>query len=295
MKHLTIFIALLLSMPSASGAQDSNRSSYFPMELGNWWLLAAIDDSRADAPPDTFYLATRRFVEELSIDQVSYYRFSKAIINSDTLRADAEGRIWSYAQGEERLLFDYTAEDESIYSYSFLPENASDSVHYSVHVRRDLTVVTYVGAFDNCIRFSFDIPEAIDDEISYTFAPDVGLVMISGAWEYGVLFSAQVGSRAYATAIENESELESRGIAMAFYPNPIKSEGWLEIETAIPGQIEVSIYDMLGRKVQTVVSSYVEVGMHRYRVYANSLAKSVYFIHIEHDRGASSSVLMLRH
>ena len=295
MRHFILFIALLLSMPGASAAQDANRSSYFPVDLGNWWLLATIDDSRPDVPPDTIYLATHRFIEELSINQQAYYRFSEVILDSDTLRADAEGRIWSYAQGEERLLLDFTAGDDSTYSYSYLPDHASDSVHYSVHVARDVTVGTYVGTFDECITISFDIPGALDVEISYSFAPDVGLVMIAGAWEYGTLFSAQVGSRGYATAIEKESEFESSGVTMVLYPNPMNSEGWLEIKTTTPGQIKVSIYDMLGRKVQTVVSNYVEAGMHRYRIDTHSLARSVYFIHMEHERGARSSVSMARH
>ena len=68
MKCHVIFIALLLGVPGVSWAQDSTHTSYFPMNLDNWWLLAAIDDRRADAPPDTMFLSTRRFVEELTID-----------------------------------------------------------------------------------------------------------------------------------------------------------------------------------------------------------------------------------
>ena len=294
MKILILFIALLLSITDPSLAQVANPSSYFPVELDNWWSLAAIDDSRPDAPPDTFYLATHRFVEELTIDQVIYYRLSVPIINSDTLRSDAEGRIWSYAQEQERLLFDFTAPDESSYTYAFLPENAADSIHYGVHVRRDLAITTYVGVFDDCIRFPFDIPEMIDDEISYTFAPDVGLVMISGAWAYGALISAQVGNRTFATAVEEKPDLASRGVALSLYPNPIKSEGWLEIEAVLPGQIEVSVYDMLGRKVQTVVSTHASVGLHRYRLDVHSLVKAVYVVAVKHEQGASGSVLMQR-
>jgi hypothetical protein len=185
MKPLALTFILSFCLATPTVAQPSGGSSFFPISLDNWWQLAAIDDSRPDVHPDTIDLPVYQFEEEMTVAGNTYFRFSVEIIDSDTLRADVEGRIWSYAQGQERLLLDFTAGHDSVYTYN--PDYLQDS-EYQVQVLRDVTVETYVGTFEGCITFSFDIPEALYDEFSYTFAPGVGLVVISGDWAYGVLF-----------------------------------------------------------------------------------------------------------
>ena len=51
---------------------------------------------------------------------------------------------------------------------------------------------TPAGEFDNCIEFFFDIPDFIDDEVSYVCAPGVGIVHSYGAWENWVLESYEL-------------------------------------------------------------------------------------------------------
>ncbi len=63
--------------------------------------------------------------------------------------------------------------------------------YYNVSVKTKITTETPAGVFDNCIRLTFDCRQLMDEEIYYTFAPNVGLVRITwNGWGGMRLFSA---------------------------------------------------------------------------------------------------------
>jgi len=90
------------------------------------------------------------------------------------------------------LLYDFTLDEGD--SYTFKQSDASfDS--YVVTIERNVTIDVVAGHFEDCVRLTFDIPEAVDDEKSFTFAPGVGLVLSSFWGEGTYLYEAVVVDR----------------------------------------------------------------------------------------------------
>ena len=55
---------------------------------------------------------------------------------------------------------------------------------------------TPAGIFDNCISLGFDVPQAFDEEIIYTFAPNIGIVKIQyNGWYSSYLTSVVIDGR----------------------------------------------------------------------------------------------------
>jgi hypothetical protein len=48
--------------------------------------------------------------------------------------------------------------------------------YFEVTVSKNLTITTELGTIKNCIKFYFDAEKWADDEHSYIFGPEIGLV-----------------------------------------------------------------------------------------------------------------------
>jgi hypothetical protein len=61
------------------------------------------------------------------------------------------------------------------------------------------------------------------------------------------------------------------------YPNPFNPVTTIQFTLPKPGQVNLKIYDVLGREVMTVIDKKMEVGVHKIPVNANGLSSGVYF------------------
>ena len=60
------------------------------------------------------------------------------------------------------------------------------------------------------------------------------------------------------------------------YPNPFRSETAIEYETAGPGRVRLSVFDVLGREVAVLVDAVEPAGTHRVRFDARALPSGLY-------------------
>ena len=67
------------------------------------------------------------------------------------------------------------------------------------------------------------------------------------------------------------------------------------VEFALPqaGRTRISVYDCLGREMQTVLDRYLSAGSHSVALNATGLKKGVYFVRMEH--GGVNSVAKFGH
>lgn len=65
------------------------------------------------------------------------------------------------------------------------------------------------------------------------------------------------------------------------YPNPFNPSTRINYSIASPGQVNLSLYDVLGRKVQVLVNEVKPAGSHFFDLDARSLSSGVYFYRIE--------------
>lgn len=64
------------------------------------------------------------------------------------------------------------------------------------------------------------------------------------------------------------------------YPNPFNGRTEVVYQLASPGQVSVELYDVLGRKVETLARGFQAQGVHRIAVNGGDLASGVYFCRV---------------
>ena len=65
------------------------------------------------------------------------------------------------------------------------------------------------------------------------------------------------------------------------YPNPFNAESVLEFALPSSGKINLSVYDVTGRKVLTLIDGYKPAGTHSLRFEAEGLTSGVYFVRLD--------------
>jgi hypothetical protein len=79
-------------------------------------------------------------------------------------------------------------------------------------------------------------------------------------------------------SVEEEESNELKGFELhQNYPNPFNPTTTIKYDVARPGMVELIIFDMLGRKVKSLVSEQQNAGSYNVVFDASQLASGVYF------------------
>jgi len=105
----------------------------------------------------------------------------------------------------------------------------------------------------------------IDERDSTLFA-----ISGSGVWAY-----AREG--AFATPVE-EPSARPEALQVSSYPNPFRERATIRYELPRAGKVRVAVYDVLGRRVRTLVDGQRASGRHRAHFEASGLSAGVYLI-----------------
>lgn len=140
---------------------------YYPLNIGYNWFFNVVGSENNP-------WIKRVVQQKLEINDKKYYivtdiyGYDRQYLTSytDTLHVDNQGRIFKYIKNKEYLLFDFSLESGKTYKYK----------DYTVTIKNVGLIETPAGSFDDCIQLFFDIPISVDDEIWYTFAPNVGMI-----------------------------------------------------------------------------------------------------------------------
>ena len=62
------------------------------------------------------------------------------------------------------------------------------------------------------------------------------------------------------------------------YPNPFNGELSISVEVKSPGSINLSVYNLLGEKLQTIINSPLNVGAHKFSWHSNNLSSGIYIL-----------------
>lgn len=256
MKQIAILLFILLPR--------MNAQDLFPLEVGNSWTYCG----SSDTVHKRIYLVT----DTVNIGNKKYFLYGHISLDKDTIRKDIHGNIWISINGIDHLWFDFTRDSGDVYTFPF----NDTSYSFNVEVSKYLTVKTHNGTYTNCVRFDFDIPQIIDDEISYTFAPGIGLIKQRGAWRDDLLYSAIINGLPLRVP-EGQSTFPSSFALMQNYPNPFNPTTTIDYELRTSGFVTLSIFDMLGRELKTLVNKRQDAGKYSVDFDGRDLMSGIYF------------------
>jgi hypothetical protein len=122
--------------------------------------------------------------------------------------------------------------------------------------------------------------------------------VLNNWWHYILDFEAAVELAKQLTAVD--SRRPGRTVPEGFrleqnYPNPFNPSTVIEFALPQRGRASLELYDVLGRRVMTLVDGTLEAGSHRVVVDASSLAAGVYFYRLNAaDRSTAKKMVVLR-
>ncbi|MDX1438495.1 MAG: T9SS type A sorting domain-containing protein [Rubricoccaceae bacterium] len=106
----------------------------------------------------------------------------------------------------------------------------------------------------------------------------------------------EASNRVFGIYVTGTTSIEAEGPntfeVLPPFPNPFTSEVTLRIRTDAPETFSIEIYDMLGRRVDTLSERSFPVGTHTFTFDGNSLAAGVYVLRVAGEHGITTHNLV---
>jgi hypothetical protein len=276
-------LALLLLLPAVSARAQVD--DHFPLAVGNAWTFFTPLDS---VPPDTVWDHTSGVSAAVTVNDTLYFVVDYPFSPADTLRADEEGHVFARLGGRDVLLFDFTVAGGATYPFA---SPRAPGITFTVTVDRLDTCEAAAGRFSDCVRLDFDDPEWLDEDLTFVFAPRVGIVWAygDGGW-YEELFAAQVAGR-----IISSRELAAPSATQAFaYPNPFGTSATIVVPATGAATMRMRVYDVLGGLAATPDAGTCDGLTCRFRLDGAQLPAGPYFVLAEQGGHVHTMRLILR-
>ena len=290
MKNSSLLIAVVLMTTTIASAQDA--SDYYPMKVGNYWIMRC--DTLFGAYNPTIF---RQDVEaiDLILDE-EYFRIKHTLINGFDWSSyfwfciDSTG-IKMKAQGDTSSVDSATIHDTLLL---YMP-NEMFNVGFTWQWDLPLFGFTYTysiksvsenvqvpaGVFNNCIMIRTIMKDTSGNTMTQDayYARDVGEVLLidsrMGRFELIEYF--------LQSDVEHEGELKipARFSLKQNHPNPFNPTTVISWQLAIDSNVELSIYNILGQKIQTLLNKPMPAGYHELEFHGQNLSSGIYLYRIE--------------
>lgn len=77
------------------------------------------------------------------------------------------------------------------------------------------------------------------------------------------------------------------------FPNPFNPSTTIRYQVSQPGHVRLTVIDMLGRQVATLIDEYQPAGSHSVRFDGSSLLSGVYFLRLQAGTAVGVSKMVL--
>lgn len=108
------------------------------------------------------------------------------------------------------------------------------------------------------------------------------------------VWAALIDDSDFVTSVESQDEIISDFYLQQNYPNPFNSETVIEFNLPVNSFTTLNIYDLLGRKIETLINDFKSKGNHRVSFNADRLTTGTYFYSIitENDRSIKKMIYL---
>ncbi len=158
---------------------------------------------------------------------------------------------------------------------------------------------SYEVQVDNETTFLLPNREYVSNMAEWTVEPD----LLFGVWYWRVRSHNQLGYSDWSevwefTILGSDVDDSPENIAREYslsqsYPNPFNAQTSITIGLPEAGHVRLDIYDMLGRKVQTLIDGYQEAGYHNVTWNAANQSSGIYLYRVETDSYTETKRMLL--
>ena len=106
---------------------------------------------------------------------------------------------------------------------------------------------------------------------------------LSESWfaKGGISYTFYLEDSADIVSVENfEDELLNNNYNLSVYPNPFNSQTNIVFQTSEINYAEITVYDIIGRKVEVLLKDVLNSGIHTLRWNASQHPSGLYFINV---------------
>ena len=89
-------------------------------------------------------------------------------------------------------------------------------------------------------------------------------------------------------AVTNSNLIALEENSLSIYPNPATSKSTISFQTKKSGDTNLSVYDIHGRKISTILNKNLPVGSYNYSLNKNIPSNGVYFLRLKTEEGIST-------
>jgi len=101
------------------------------------------------------------------------------------------------------------------------------------------------------------------------------------------------GAFAYSPVVEVRVAPPTEFALEQNYPNPFNPTTTIRYQLPVTSDVKLEVYDVLGKKVATLVSGRQEAGIYTYTLNASTLSSGVYFYRLQAGRFVETKKMML--
>lgn len=288
-----IFLISLIAINFSVAQVDT--TDWFPMQTGNYWEYMAWT---GDGPK---YFSVKVMGDTLMPNGKEYKIFYKKYFDTSSdftwfFRKDTN-KIWAYygdsiaCKEREFIYLDFIIPDSSLWNICRDANGGSRGIAFTFN---DNTYYNFLNKTNEAKQFE-DVEITATDTIWTSFLSPGPIVLNIGL---GVVwyFLFNDGSYYLQGAIINgikmgvitEITKEDNSIPISFslqpYPNPFNSTTNFKINLPESDFIELSVYNILGQKVATILDEYKTAGSYNFQFIANNLSSGVYLAVLKQNK-----------
>lgn len=296
LQRLTLILLSLASTSVPLAAQiDSSLKQYFPLHIGDCWQYVRI----SSPPTDCEYSLSTVIGDTVMPNGKKYFVktgsfFPSSGYDRDYVRIDDSLNVFVYTGSAECTASEYTmfrlaAQDSSLWPVC-VQATPGGGHHVSVlgtydwyYQNLDLWATTKAYSGSEIDTVSGDTTYQPLGATTYRLAKGIGIVQIvaeasgpsdlAGAIIDGILYGQ-------ITNVQDADKARSfvRRSKVEVFPNPFNQTTRVRYLVTTRGSVAIAVYDLLGRKLMSLVEEYKEPGEYQVSLDGSRFSSGIYMI-----------------
>ncbi len=278
-----VFMFILISLLDAQNLTNQEKLQFYPHTIGNswkyFWLSTDSLNGYTEAGSDKFVIST-----DTTINSINYFRFVK---NKDTYLQ------LEYFERTDTLSGDVLRIEDGNLSEMYRVDNVYAGVGDTVSISNngflfdcDKLVVlsfrdTVLNGYETTIREVVGLPT----NQKMFFAMNIGYL---GSGETYWIDSARVNGIVYSDISSDLTDIKDKNVPInrnymlyQNYPNPFNPITTIPYTLLKPGLVRITLYDVRGRKIKTLVSGNKRNGNYLLHFNGKNLSSGIYYYKME--------------